>query len=97
MVYEIVAGRSAKQREALGLTGTILLGKNYVQFDSTVSLSNPIYVDVVSPHVILVSGKRGSGKSYTLSVIAEGMVDLPSNISENLSALIFDTMGSSGL
>jgi hypothetical protein len=93
MVYEIVAGRSAKQREALGLTGTILLGKNYVQFDSTVSLSNPIYVDVASPHVILVSGKRGSGKSYTLSVIAEGMVDLPSDISENLSALIFDTMG----
>jgi hypothetical protein len=93
MVYEIVAGRSSKQREKLGLIGTILLGKNYVQFDSTVSLSNPIYMDVASPHVILVSGKRGSGKSYTLSVIAEGMVDLPSDISANLSALIFDTMG----
>ena len=93
MVYEIVAGRSAKQRERLGLTGTIFLGKNYVQFDSAVSLSNPIYLDVASPHVILVSGKRGSGKSYTLSVVAEGMVDLPSDISTNLAALIFDTMG----
>lgn len=93
MVYEIVAGIFAKQKEKLGLTGTILLGKNYVQFDSTVSLSNPIYLDVTGPHVILVSGKRGSGKSYTLSVITEGMVDLSSNVSENLSALIFDTMG----
>ncbi len=93
MVYEIVAGRSAKTRERLGLTGTVLLGKNYVQFDTAVSLSNPIYLDVSGPHVILVSGKRGSGKSYTLSVIAEGMVDLPPSISTNLSALIFDTMG----
>jgi hypothetical protein len=33
MVYEIVAGRSASQKEKLGLTGTILIGKNYVKFD----------------------------------------------------------------
>jgi ABC-type dipeptide/oligopeptide/nickel transport system ATPase component len=93
MAYEIVAGRSPTQREKFGLAGTILLGKNYVKFDSTVNLANQIYLDVANPHVILVSGKRGSGKSYTLSVIAEGLVDLPSDVSENISALIFDTMG----
>jgi DNA helicase HerA-like ATPase len=93
MVYEIVAGRSASQKEKLGLTGTILIGKNYVKFDTTVSLSNPIYLDVAGPHVILVSGKRGSGKSYTLSAIAEGIVDLPPEVSSNIAVLIFDTMG----
>ena len=93
MAYEIVAGRTVSQRAKLGLAGTILLGKNYVKFDTTVSLANPIYIDVASPHVILVSGKRGSGKSYTLSVIAEGIADLPTEISSNIAALIFDTMG----
>ncbi|MEM2874083.1 MAG: zonular occludens toxin domain-containing protein [Candidatus Nanoarchaeia archaeon] len=93
MVYEVIAGRSAEQREKLGLAGTILLGKNYVKFDNIVSLANPIYLDVASPHVILVSGKRGSGKSYSLSVIAEGIVDLPKEISVNIASLIFDTMG----
>ena len=93
MVYEIIAGRSLSQKEKLGLTGTILIGKNYVKFDTTVSLSNPIYLDVSGPHVILVSGKRGSGKSYTLSAIAEGIVDLPPEVSGNIAVLIFDTMG----
>ena len=93
MTYEIIAGRSPKQREQLGLTGTILLGRSYVQFESKLSFANPVYVDVSGPHVILVSGKRGSGKSYSLGVIAEGMVDLPSEISTNISSLIFDTMG----
>ncbi|MFH0869114.1 MAG: DUF87 domain-containing protein [archaeon] len=93
MTYEIIAGRSSKDREKLGLNGTILLGKSYVQFATKLSLSNEIYLDVSGPHVILVSGKRGSGKSYSLSVIAEGITDLPSEISANISGLIFDTMG----
>lgn len=93
MAYEIVAGRSPSQREKLGLNGTILLGKNYVKFENAASLANPIYLDVAGPHVILVSGKRGSGKSYSLSVIAEGLVDLPVDVSANIAGLIFDTMG----
>jgi len=93
MTYEIIAGRGARDREKLGLKGTILLGKSYVQFDSKLSLANEIYLDVSGPHVILVSGKRGSGKSYSLGVIAEGMVDLPMDVSSNIAGLIFDTMG----
>lgn len=93
MTYEIIAGRTPKQREKLGLMGTILLGKSYVQFETKLSLANPIYLDVTGPHVILVSGKRGSGKSYSLGVMAEGIVDLPSEISANIAGLIFDTMG----
>jgi len=93
MAWEIVAGRTSEEYERFGLAGTIFLGKHYVKMDKTMSLSNPIYLDVAKPHIILISGKRGSGKSYTLGVLAEGLVNLPPDISENLSCLIFDTMG----
>jgi len=57
------------------------------------SLSNKIWLDIARSHVILVSGKRGTGKSYSLAVIAEGLSDLQSEESQNIASLIFDTMG----
>jgi len=50
-------------------------------------------MDVVRSHVILISGKRGGGKSYTIGTIAEALADLGSEESANISSLIFDTMG----
>lgn len=93
MAYEIIAGRTPNEKEKWGLNGTIFLGKQYVKMENIMSLATPVYLDVAKPHIILVSGKRGSGKSYSLGVIAEGLVGLPEDISENLSCLIFDTMG----
>jgi energy-coupling factor transporter ATP-binding protein EcfA2 len=93
MAYEIVIGRSAVDKEKFGLKGTIFLGKHYVKMGQTTSLSSDILLDVNRSHVVFVCGKRGSGKSYTLGVIAEGIVGLEPEISKNLSVLIFDTMG----
>jgi len=93
MAWEIVAGRSPEDIKKYKLNGTILLGKHYVKMGDTMSLSNDIYIDVANPHIVLVSGKRGSGKSYTLGVFAEGMANLPEEISSNISCLIFDTLG----
>ena len=50
-------------------------------------------MDIARSHVILVAGKRGSGKSYTLGVIAEELANLPQEASQNIASLIFDTMG----
>ena len=50
-------------------------------------------MDIARSHVILVAGKRGSGKSYTLGVIAEELSNLPKEVSQNIGSLIFDTMG----
>jgi len=50
-------------------------------------------MDVARSHVILVAGKRGSGKSYTLGVIAEELASLPEGVNKNIAPLIFDTMG----
>lgn len=92
-MYEIIIGRNEADRVALGLKGTVLLGKHYVKMGQVTSLSSPIYLDVNSSHVMFVVGKRGSGKSYSLGVVAEGIAALPEEISKNLSVIIFDTMG----
>ena len=92
-MYEIVIGRNEKDRKAFGLDGTILLGKHFVKMGQVTSLYNPILLDVARSHIVFVCGKRGSGKSYTLGVIAEGMSNLPEEISKNLSVVILDTMG----
>ena len=92
-MYEIVIGRNEKDRKTFGLDGTILLGKHFVKMGQVTSLYNPILLDVIRSHVVFICGKRGSGKSYTLGVIAEGMSTLPEEISKNLSVIILDTMG----
>tara|TARA_Y100000310_G_C20697669_1_gene826866 strand:- start:4198 stop:5532 length:1335 start_codon:yes stop_codon:yes gene_type:complete len=93
MSFKVVIGRNEADKKKFGDRGTILLGKNYVKMGRTTSLSNLVYMDVVKAHVVFVVGKRGFGKSYTASVIAEGMVDLPEEVSKNLSIIMLDTMG----
>ncbi|MEM4325896.1 MAG: helicase HerA-like domain-containing protein [Candidatus Pacearchaeota archaeon] len=93
MAYDIVIGRNPEDKERFGDKGLIFLGKGYVKMGQYVSLSNRILMDVARSHVILVAGKRGSGKSYTLGVITEEITNLPKDISQNVSSLIFDTMG----
>lgn len=93
MPYDIIIGRTEADRKRFGDKGTIFLGKSYVKMGKESSLSNNIYIDVARSHTILISGKKGSGKSYSLGVISEGITNLPEEIAKNLSILIFDTMG----
>ena len=92
-MYDIIIGRDEKDREKYGTEGTIFLGKHYVKMGQTTSLSNKIYMDVTRSHVVFVCGKRGSGKSYTMGVVAEGMSDLPPEIRQNVAVVMLDTMG----
>ena len=93
MSYNIITGRNQADKKTFGEKGLIHLGKGYVQMGQYTSLSNKIFMDIARSHVILVSGKRGSGKSYTLGVIAEELSNLPKETSQNIASLIFDTMG----
>jgi len=92
-MYDIVIGRDEEDKVKYGNKGTIFLGKHYVKMGQTTSLSNNIYLDVTRSHVVFVCGKRGSGKSYTMGVVAEGMADLPKEINKNLAVVMLDTMG----
>jgi len=93
MGYDIITGRNVSDKEAFGERGLILIGKGYVKMGQYTSMSNRILMDVARSHVVLVAGKRGSGKSYTLGVIAEELSNLPREASQNIASLIFDTMG----
>ena len=93
MVFDVIIGRSKKDVLKYGKEGTVLLGKQYVKMGQTTSLSNPVYLDVAGAHVVFIVGKRGSGKSYTMGSIAEGLADLPTEIKQNLSIVLLDTMG----
>ena len=93
MPYDIIIGRTDKENKELGNKGLIFYGKSYVKMGQTSSLSNNIFIDVAKAHTILVAGKKGSGKSYSLSVMAEEIANLPEDVSKNLAVLIFDTMG----
>src|SRR3989338_8567335 len=93
MVFDVIIGRNRKDVEKYGKEGTVLVGKQYVKMGQTTSLSNPVYLDVAGAHVIFLVGKRGTGKSYTMGAIAEGLSNLPNEIKQNLSILLIDTMG----
>ena len=93
MPYDIITGRDTADKKALGEKGLVYLGKGYVKMGQYTSLSNRILMDVARSHVVLVAGKRGSGKSYTLGVLAEELSNLPKEVNQNIASLIFDTMG----
>jgi len=82
--------RNRGSRDALILIGKMIergAVQNY--YDSNV------WLDVEHPHVIFISGKRGSGKSYDLGVIAEGLaLSRPSAVSTkpvSFTSVFFDT------
>ncbi len=93
MVYEIVLGREKKDQDKYGTEGAILLGKHYVKMGAVTSLSQPVYLDLNKAHVVFVCGKRGSGKSYCMGGIAEGISLLPEKMKNKLSVILLDTMG----
>ena len=93
MAYDIILGRDKSDKKTFGKKGLIFIGKGYVTMGNYTSMSNKIWLDVVRTHVILIAGKRGGGKSYSIGVIAEELSDLPEEVKQNIAPLIFDTMG----
>jgi len=90
---DIIIGRDEEDKKIFGTKGTILLGKHYVKMGQTSSLANNIMLDMVRPHIVMLCGKRGGGKSFTMGVIAEGLADMPADLKRNLSIVLLDTMG----
>ncbi len=93
MLKKIIIGRNASDLREFGEKGTVFIGKHIVGTGEEMHLTNPVHMDVVRPHIVLVCGKRGSGKSYTAGVIAEGMAKLPKDVKKNLCVIMVDTMG----
>jgi hypothetical protein len=93
MLEKIIIGRDRADLKEFGDKGTLFIGKHIVGEGEEAHLTNPVCMDAVRPHILLVCGKRGSGKSYTAGVVAEEMMLLPQDIRQNLSIIMIDTMG----
>jgi hypothetical protein len=90
---EIVVGRDDEDLKKYGTKGTLFIGKHMVGTGEDAHLTTPVLLDAVRPHVITLTGKRGSGKSFSLGVIAEEILKLEPKIRQNLCVLIIDTQG----
>ncbi len=88
---KISVGRDKDDREKHGLKGTGVIGKHLVGENEEAHKANPIYFDLARPHVMGVFGKRGTGKSYSMGTIAEEIQS--SDVADNLSTVIIDSMG----
>ena len=75
MSYDIIVGRGEADKKAFGDKALVSIGKGYVKMGQYTSLSNKILMDVARSHVVLVAGKRGSGKCLhgdTLITLGDG-------------------------
>lgn len=77
-------------RKEQGALGSISIGR-YSALDF--SLGADVHIDVLHPHVILICGKRGYGKSYTLGVFLEEIARLDQHVRNNLAVVVIDTLG----
>jgi intein/homing endonuclease len=91
MVYDIVIGRNKEDKERFKDKGLVFLGKGFVKMGNYTSLSNKIWMDVVRSHVILISGKRGSGKCLsgdTLISLSDGSLTPIKELENNNEKII---------
>lgn len=82
----IVLGRKLRDRTEFANRYSGVLGR---ELNHKLS----VCVDFLRPHVALVCGKKGYGKSYTLGVLAEEFLSLDDEVRKNLSFVIVDPMG----
>lgn len=68
---------------------TAMLGKVLEQSSTASLLDHNVALDVSFPHVIGIFGSRGSGKSYDLGLILEGVFD-PAREGAADAAIVFD-------
>lgn len=86
-------GRDDDDIKKYGQSGTIFIGKHIVGSGEEAHTTAPILMDVLRPHILMLSGKRGQGKSYSMGVFIEELTKLPHSIKKNLCSLVIDTQG----
>ena len=86
----IVLGRTKGEHEEFGLRGLMDIGVvGESQTTGEDHLSHKIMMDNQFPHIMFICGKRGSGKSYTLGLIAEELA----KSAEGIGTILIDPIG----
>jgi len=90
---ENVIGRSLSDLEKYKNRGTGYLGKVLMSSGEKPVLGSKVRVDVARPHLMLICGKRGGGKSYSMAVLLEEMARLEPSVRQRISVIVIDTVG----
>jgi hypothetical protein len=93
ILTDTIVGRSKEDFEKYGTKGMGYIGKHIVGTGEDAHLTTRVLIDLLKPHVLLCTGKRGSGKSYSAAVILEEFCLLPEEFRKNLSFVVIDPMG----
>lgn len=93
MAFETIVGRLKEDLKNYGTEVTGYIGKHIVGSGEDIHLTTKVLIDLLRPHVILCCGKRGSGKSYSTSVILEEFCKLKEEYRNKVAFLIVDPMG----
>ncbi len=90
----VILGRTESFHKKYRQGGIGLLGAVTEESeDALTSLTGmPVHLDLMSPHVLLVAGKRGSGKSYTLGIIAEELALAMERQEIEVATVMIDTV-----
>ncbi len=89
-MQEIVVGR---KKDNLFIRDAGYIGRYIVGEGEDIHLTSKIYLDFQKPHVILIAGKRGSGKSYAAGVILEEFLELEEKVKKEACFIVVDPMG----
>ncbi len=92
MSQRVIFGRTDKDIDKYGIRGCGYLGKIVSYPAGRYEEMGEVQLDLAFPHCMLVMGKRGTGKSYTLGVMAESFGMMEAEQKDRLSVLIVDTM-----
>ncbi|MAG22421.1 MAG: nucleotidyltransferase [Candidatus Diapherotrites archaeon] len=88
-----IVGRSPKDIAKYKFKGTGYIGKVLLSKGEKPVLGRKIFMDLSKPHLVLVCGKRGGGKSYTMAVMLEEFARLEPEIKNRISIITIDTVG----
>lgn len=91
--HNLIVGRASAD---LSPENLIYLGKVLESCPSNNILASDVWLDVAFPHVVYISGTRGSGKSFDLGVLIEGIscLETPSPIQQQvqpITSILLDT------
>lgn len=86
-----IIGRTERNIERLQDAFTVYLGREFE--DGSFAVKDKVLLDINEPHMMLICGKRGYGKSYTMAVLVEEILSQPSVVKENVAVVVIDPMG----
>lgn len=91
--HKTIVGRTRKDLKRFGEIAIGYIGKHIVGTGEDAHLTTKVYIDLLKVHVILVCGKRGSGKSYANGVMLEEFSSLKDEYRKKMAFVVVDPVG----